>query len=168
MYGLGLCQGGLMPAVTAPDNSPGGQVVRARGTKAESARPGAALAAIAPAQLLVVLDATIVYVALPHVQRALGFSGTSLEWVVYAYAVTFGGLLLARTWLAKAPHGSREEEASQFPCPYSGSVSRLREPRVRGGIAGQVPHRAAAPEPVAKAQCSLHGSRCLGNLFVAG
>jgi EmrB/QacA subfamily drug resistance transporter len=49
---------------------------------------------IATAQLMVVLDATIVNVALPHIQRALGFSGTGLEWVVYAYAVAFGGLLL--------------------------------------------------------------------------
>jgi EmrB/QacA subfamily drug resistance transporter len=43
---------------------------------------------------MVVLDATIVNVALPHVQKALGFSGTNLEWVVNAYALTFGGLLL--------------------------------------------------------------------------
>src|SRR6266436_1947752 len=43
---------------------------------------------------MVVLDATIVNVALPHVQQALGFSGTGLEWVVNAYALTFGGLLL--------------------------------------------------------------------------
>jgi MFS family permease len=49
---------------------------------------------IASAQLTVVLDATIVNVALPHVQRALGFSGSDLEWVVNAYAITFGGLLL--------------------------------------------------------------------------
>src|SRR5450755_825156 len=55
---------------------------------------GLALLVIATAQLLVVLDATIVNVALPHVQRALGFSGTGLEWVVNAYALTFGGLLL--------------------------------------------------------------------------
>jgi EmrB/QacA subfamily drug resistance transporter len=53
-----------------------------------------ALLVIASAQLMVVLDSTIVNVALPHVQRALGFSGTGLEWVVNAYAVTFGGLLL--------------------------------------------------------------------------
>jgi EmrB/QacA subfamily drug resistance transporter len=53
-----------------------------------------ALLVIATAQLMVVLDSTIVNVALPHVQRALGFSGTGLEWVVNAYAVTFGGLLL--------------------------------------------------------------------------
>src|SRR5246500_1467955 len=43
---------------------------------------------------MVVLDATIVNVALPHIQQALGFSGNGLEWVVNAYAVTFGGLLL--------------------------------------------------------------------------
>jgi len=49
---------------------------------------------IAAAQLMVVLDATIVNVALPHIQRALGFSGSGLEWVVNAYALTFGGLLL--------------------------------------------------------------------------
>jgi EmrB/QacA subfamily drug resistance transporter len=53
-----------------------------------------ALLVIATAQLMVVLDATIVNVALPHVQQALGFSGSGLEWVVNAYAVTFGGLLL--------------------------------------------------------------------------
>jgi EmrB/QacA subfamily drug resistance transporter len=49
---------------------------------------------IATAQLMVVLDATIVNVALPHIQTALGFSDSGLEWVVNAYALTFGGLLL--------------------------------------------------------------------------
>jgi len=57
-------------------------------------RLGLALIVIATAQLMVVLDATIVNVALPHIQRALGFSGTGLEWVVNAYALSFGGLLL--------------------------------------------------------------------------
>ncbi|MDX6389373.1 MAG: hypothetical protein QOJ73_436 [Streptosporangiaceae bacterium] len=55
---------------------------------------GLALVVIATAQLMVVLDATIVNVALPNVQHALGFSGSGLEWVVNAYALTFGGLLL--------------------------------------------------------------------------
>jgi EmrB/QacA subfamily drug resistance transporter len=59
-----------------------------------SRRLGLALLVIATAQLMVVLDATIVNVALPHIQQALGFSGTGLEWVVNAYAITFGGLLL--------------------------------------------------------------------------
>jgi EmrB/QacA subfamily drug resistance transporter len=43
---------------------------------------------------MVVLDATIVNVALPHIQDALHFSGTNLEWVVNAYTLAFGGLLL--------------------------------------------------------------------------
>ena len=57
-------------------------------------RGGLALLVIAAAQLMVLLDATIVNVALPHIQHALGFSGSSLEWVVNAYALSFGGLLL--------------------------------------------------------------------------
>ena len=55
---------------------------------------GLALLVIATAQLMVVLDASIVNVALPDIQKALGFSGTGLEWVVNAYTLTFGGLLL--------------------------------------------------------------------------
>jgi len=57
-------------------------------------RQGLALAVIATAALMVALDSTIVIVALPRIQAALGFSGSNLEWVVNAYAVTFGGLLL--------------------------------------------------------------------------
>ncbi|HZC40506.1 MAG TPA: MFS transporter, partial [Streptosporangiaceae bacterium] len=59
-----------------------------------SPRLGLALLVIATAQLMVLLDATIVNVALPHMQRALGFSGSGLEWVVNAYALAFGGLML--------------------------------------------------------------------------
>jgi EmrB/QacA subfamily drug resistance transporter len=71
---------------------------RARTTDTTTGGPprrlGLALFVIATAQLMVILDAAIVNVALPHIQRALGFSGSGLEWVVTAYAVTFGGLLL--------------------------------------------------------------------------
>lgn len=55
---------------------------------------GIALAVIASCQLMVVLDITIVNIALPHIQRALGFSTQNLSWVVNAYTLTFGGLLL--------------------------------------------------------------------------
>ena len=83
-----------------PQSAPGPQSVTGRAASPGATagggnrRLGLALLVIATAQLMVVLDATIVNVALPHVQRALGFSGTGLEWVVNAYAVTFGGLLL--------------------------------------------------------------------------
>lgn len=43
---------------------------------------------------MVVLDSTIVNIALPHIQNALSFSTTDLTWVVSAYTLTFGGLLL--------------------------------------------------------------------------
>jgi EmrB/QacA subfamily drug resistance transporter len=56
---------------------------------------GAALAVLALAQLMVVLDTTIVNVALPSIQRALHFSSAAnLQWVVNAYILTFGGFLL--------------------------------------------------------------------------
>jgi EmrB/QacA subfamily drug resistance transporter len=57
-------------------------------------RLGLALVVISMAQLMLVLDELIVNTALPHIQQALGFSGTGLEWVVTGYAVTFGGLLM--------------------------------------------------------------------------
>lgn len=57
-------------------------------------RLGPALAVISAAQLMVVLDATIVNIALPHIQNDLGFSASSLSWVVNAYTLAFGGLLL--------------------------------------------------------------------------
>jgi EmrB/QacA subfamily drug resistance transporter len=46
------------------------------------------------AQLMVVLDTAIVNVALPHIQAGLGFSANGLSWVLNAYVLTFGGLLL--------------------------------------------------------------------------
>jgi EmrB/QacA subfamily drug resistance transporter len=64
------------------------------GTRKDSRHLGAALAVIATAQLMVVLDSTIVIVAQPHIQTALGFSDSGLEWVTNAYALALGGLLL--------------------------------------------------------------------------
>jgi len=54
----------------------------------------AVLALLGVAQLMVVLDATIVNVALPSAQHALHFSATNRQWVVTAYALAFGSLLL--------------------------------------------------------------------------
>src|SRR2546423_4240543 len=52
------------------------------------------LAVIGIAQLLVVLDVTIVNIALPSAQRDLGFSDGDRQWVITAYALAFGSLLL--------------------------------------------------------------------------
>ncbi len=55
---------------------------------------GLALTVISCAQLMIVLDATVVNVAIPTIHHALHFSSTNLEWLVTAYSLTFGGLLL--------------------------------------------------------------------------
>src|SRR5215831_17401314 len=84
----------MQTAGTVETGSETTRVAAPGGVAADRPPPGLSLLVLASAQLMVVLDATIVNVALPHIQRALGFSGSGLEWVVNAYALTFGGLLL--------------------------------------------------------------------------
>ncbi|MBA3417240.1 MAG: MFS transporter, partial [Geodermatophilaceae bacterium] len=57
-------------------------------------RHGWALALIAAAQFMVIMDTSIIGVALPRMQEDLGFSQENLSWVFNAYVVAFGGLLL--------------------------------------------------------------------------
>jgi EmrB/QacA subfamily drug resistance transporter len=57
-------------------------------------RRWSALALIVTAQFMVILDVAIVNVALPSIQNDLHFSQTSLQWVISAYAILFGGTLL--------------------------------------------------------------------------
>src|SRR5689334_10094218 len=61
---------------------------------ASSARRWWALALLSVVQFMVVLDIAIVNVALPSIQVDLGFSQENLQWVISAYALTFGGFLL--------------------------------------------------------------------------
>ena len=68
--------------------------IETTGTRRGGRHLGVALLVIASAQLMVVLDSTVVNVALPHIQTALGFSDSGLEWVVNGYALALGGLLL--------------------------------------------------------------------------
>src|SRR4051812_20823155 len=68
-----------------------------RSERTERTRSGPAnlvLFVILTCQLMIVLDATIVNVALPDIQTALHFSPANLSWVLNAYTLTFGGLLL--------------------------------------------------------------------------
>ncbi|MGH9303885.1 MAG: MFS transporter [Acidimicrobiales bacterium] len=83
---------GAIAANHADSQAPAG---RGKGEGASiTGHPGIALAVISAAQLMVILDATIVNVALPSIQRDLHFSIANLVWVSTAYALTFGGLLL--------------------------------------------------------------------------
>ena len=79
-----------MTTATSTDVAPGAA------TPPQQVRhPGLALLVIASAQLMVVLDATIVNIALPHIRTALHFSSIAdLSWVLNAYTLVFGGLLL--------------------------------------------------------------------------
>ena len=69
---------------------------------ASDRRRWAALGFIAVAQLMIALDATIVSIALPSAQHALGASDADRQWVVTAYTLAFGGLLLLGGRLADA------------------------------------------------------------------
>jgi EmrB/QacA subfamily drug resistance transporter len=69
------------PAATAPAAAP-------------DARPGLVLAAVAVVQFMVSLDLSVVNVGLPQIGAGLGFSAVGVTWVIHAYALTFGGLLL--------------------------------------------------------------------------
>ncbi|WP_220729898.1 MFS transporter [Streptomyces radicis] len=63
-------------------------------TTAPQTRPGLTLALLALAQFIIAVDFDIVFVALPEIQRDLGFSDQSLQWVISAYTVALGGFLL--------------------------------------------------------------------------
>src|SRR6516225_2919177 len=77
------------PAVAAVSERAGSS-----GVGAGPARRWWVLGVVGLAQLMVVLDATIVNIALPSAQRALAFSNADRQWVVTAYSLAFGGLLL--------------------------------------------------------------------------
>ena len=81
------------PAVVEPVSAPGPG--EAQGAPAGAGRHlGIALTVISAAQLMVVLDGTIVNIAMPHIMTDLGFTQDNLSWVVTAYTLAFGGLLL--------------------------------------------------------------------------
>jgi EmrB/QacA subfamily drug resistance transporter len=65
-----------------------------QGSEGADSRRWLALALLGTAFFMVILDGTIVYVALPNIKEALGFSTGGLQWVMSAYLLTFGGLLL--------------------------------------------------------------------------
>jgi EmrB/QacA subfamily drug resistance transporter len=63
-------------------------------SRGPSTNPWVVLVLVCLAQFMVILDATIVNVALPSIQRDLEFSATDLQWVINAYTLVFGGFLL--------------------------------------------------------------------------
>ncbi|MBO0787626.1 MAG: MFS transporter, partial [Actinobacteria bacterium] len=74
-----------------PGSAPGSQPAPAGPAPSPA---GPALALILTAAFMVVLDFSIVNVALPSIQRELGFPATAVQWIVTGYAIAFGGLLI--------------------------------------------------------------------------
>jgi MFS family permease len=78
------------------------------------------------AQLMLVLDATVVNVALPGIDGDLGFGPASLSWVLNAYTLAFGGLLCSAAASATSAAGSGSSRPA-WPCwrgPNAGSRTR--------------------------------------------
>ncbi len=104
-----------------------------------------ALLLVCAAQLMIVLDGTIVNVALPTIQDSLGFSGAGLSWVVNVYLLTFGGFLLLGG-RAGDLFGRRRVfiiglalfTLASFVCGLAGSQGLLVAARALQGVGGAI------------------------------
>ena len=110
-------------------------------------RPGsnALLVLICLAQFMVILDVSIVNVALPSIRSGLGFSTTGLQWVVNAYTLTFAGFLLlggrASDLLGRRRvfmGGTALFVASSLACAFAGSRGLLIAARTLQGLGGAI------------------------------
>src|SRR6516225_3957128 len=102
---------------------------------------GLALGPILLAQLLVVIDVSIVTLALPAIQRGLGFSPVGLQWVLSGYALAFGGFLLLAGRLADLLGrrrilitGATVFTAASLACGLAGSAGMLVAARGAEGL----------------------------------
>src|SRR5437667_11665558 len=95
------------------------------GILTNSSRRWSALALIVTAQFMVILDVAIVNVALPSIKTDLGFSQTNLQWVISAYAIIFGGVLLLGGRLADLLGRRRLFVAGLALCAASALLVRL-------------------------------------------
>jgi EmrB/QacA subfamily drug resistance transporter len=102
-------------------------------TGADTSTPGSGrrqsimLSVILVTQLMVILDATVVTIAMPQIQHALGFSPSSLSWVQNAYALAFGGLMLL---------GARAGDILGRRRVFLAGVSLFTVASLLGGLAG--------------------------------
>ncbi|MEV1241882.1 MFS transporter [Nonomuraea sp. NPDC049750] len=110
---------------------------------APSPRRWAALALIATAQFIVIMDTSIIGVALPRIQESLGFSQENLSWVFNAYVVAFGGLLLLGGRLSDL-FGARRVFGAGWVILLAGSLVAGIAPEVWVELAGRVIQGAGA------------------------
>ncbi|HWD69532.1 MAG TPA: MFS transporter [Solirubrobacteraceae bacterium] len=107
------------------------------------ASTNALVALVCLAQFMVILDVSIVNVALPSIRAGLGFSGTALQWVVTAYTITFAGFLLlggrAGDLIGRRPvflTGTVAFALCSLICALSDSQTTLLIARALQGLAG--------------------------------
>ena len=101
---------------------------------------------------MIVLDTTIVNVALPSIRADLGFSQTSLAWVVNAYLLTFGGFLLLGGRLGDL-FGHRRLFLARHRALHA-RVARLRPRRLAGAARSRrAPCRASAARSSRRSRC---------------
>src|ERR671932_1704865 len=89
-----------------------------------------ALAVLCLGQLMMILDATIVNVALPSIQADLGFSSANLTWVVDAYMIAFGSFLLLAGRLGDLAGRKRVFLAGLAPFPLASASCGLAQDQV--------------------------------------
>src|SRR4051812_20810882 len=142
-----------MTCIVEKINDLGGQL----GTSStDSKKRWIALALIVTAQFMVILDVAIVNVALPSIKTDLGFAQDSLQWVVSAYAIFFGGALLLGGRLADLlgrrrlfVAGLAVFAASSLLCGLAGAGGSPIAFRALPGVGGAIPAPAAPALPMA-------------------
>src|SRR3954462_6425586 len=112
-----------------------------------------ALGLIAAAQFVVIMDPSIIGVALPHIRESLGFDPTELSWVFNAYVVAFGGLLLLGGRLSDLL-GARRVFAAGWATLLVGSVIAGSATTVAAELTGRAVQGAGAA-PIAPAALTL-------------
>jgi EmrB/QacA subfamily drug resistance transporter len=130
-----------MSATTTTETHP--ETTRRSSVASRDRSPWAALVVLCTGMLMIVLDVTVVNVALPSIQRDLGFSQAGLAWVVNAYLIAFGGLLLLAGRLGDLISrrtvflaGLAVFSSASLLCGASGSQSMLVAARFVQGVGG--------------------------------
>jgi len=136
-----------MSATVTQNPSPPGRSKAFRALPRPTPNPWLVLVIACLAQFMVVLDASVVNIALPSVQRGLHFSAANLQWVVNGYTLIFGGFLLlggraadllGRKRLFVAELGNGSVEAIDLASGRSlGRVTGLSEPQGVGYLPRQ-------------------------------
>jgi EmrB/QacA subfamily drug resistance transporter len=112
-------------------------------TQASSTRKWWALALIAAAQFMVIMDTSIIGIALPEMQTDLGFSQENLTWVFNAYVIAFGGLLLLGGRLSDL-WGAKRIFATGWVVLLAGSITAGAAGNVGTELAGRAIQGAGA------------------------